>query len=651
MNATALTARAILLFSAVLTASFTTLSAAQNYPVIVVTPSALEQPRAQAGIPITIIDSATIQKSNAPNLQALLRGQAGIHVSDLFGDGSQSRIDLRGFGPTAVSNTLILVDGRRLNNSTDTSAPDLSGIRLEDIEQIEILQGSAGVLYGNQAVGGVINIIRKKISSDTASVKLGAGSYDALKTEAAIHKLWGQTQLALSVTDSASDNYRQHNDRDAQHLALRLVRQHATFSAYVELESNDEFTQTPGALLEDEMDTDRSQSLAFYAEDYFDTRSDTIRAGIDKPFTESQSFKLDVSRRVDEREFIQTFRPYTGSLSTQDRDTRQVSGKYRYSADPLPLNLIIGLDLEQTDYQLVSQLGAQSIDQRIQDLYLSSQWKLSDSTQLQAGFRFSDQQADIAADHFDDVISVFSLGYSWTIDEWVLSARANQNFRFPTVEEHTNVPFGQAPGLKTQQGISYELGAEYSNGQRRYRASVYTLQLDDEIAFDSSGFANLNLSQTTRRGLILEAFNDWSDQFKSSLSLTLLNAEITDGAFDGKQLPLVPEKTLRLDASYQFSSSVLFSMELIAVDEQTLAGDFNNLLAKMPAYHVVNSNLAYHYKSWKLAVRVNNVLNEQYSESGSQYTEYDAVTFTPTHSAAYFPAPERNYWLTVKYTF
>jgi len=217
------------------------------------------------------------------------------------------------------------------------------------------------------------------------------------------------------------------------------------------------------------------------------------------------------------------------------------------------------------------------------------------------------------------------------------------------VEEHTNVPFGQAPGLKTQRGISYELGAEHLAGQRRYRASVYRINLEDEIAFDASGFSNLNLTKTTRHGVILEASNSWSQKFRSSLSLTLQSAEITDGAFDGKQLPQVPERILRLDGSYQFSTSLLFNLELIAVDRQTLGGDFNNQLAKMPAYQVINTNLSYQISDWDLAFRVNNLLNEKYSEAGSVFTDFS--TSPPTSYAAYFPAPERNIWVSAKYTF
>jgi iron complex outermembrane receptor protein len=147
--------------------------------VIIITPSGIEQPRSEANTSITVIDQKTIENSNANSVSELLRGQAGLHVSDFFGDGGQATIDLRGFGPAASRNTLVLLDGRRLNNSADSASPDLSLIDVDDIAQIEILQGSGGVIYGNQAVGGVINIIRKKAAEDKINASIRVGSFES----------------------------------------------------------------------------------------------------------------------------------------------------------------------------------------------------------------------------------------------------------------------------------------------------------------------------------------------------------------------------------------------------------------------------------------------------------------------------------------
>ncbi len=615
---------------------------------IIVTPSIVEESREESATPITVIDEKMIAQSGANNLAELLRGQAGVHISDLFGDGSQATVDLRGFGPTAISNTLILIDGRRLNNSTDSSTPDLSTIDLDGIQQIEILQGSGGVLYGNQAVGGVINIIRKKSTQDKVTVGLKLGSYDSSRISASINKLVGNTQLALTAFASSSDNYRDHNETEIKHVSLRANHDYQSFSGYFELAKSDDNILTPGALLQSELDADRRQSLPIYANDFFDTQTDTFRLGMDKKIDDRQSLNIDYSRRINDREFIQSFRTFSPSVITQDRDTQILSGKYILEPDNYTgSSIILGFNLEETDYELLFSNGSQEMDQTINDIYVLSNWHFSNRSVVTAGIRYSDQQADILNDGFfgstfesiSDSVSVISLGFMQRVGDWKLSARADQNFRYPTVEEHSFTSSGET--LKTQEGVSLELGAEIFTNSDRYRATLYSIELENEIAFDSSGFSNLNLDETSRQGLILEASNYWSNKFSTNLSFTLLDAKITDGAFSGNELPLVPEKMLRLDGLYQINQNTRVNLEIIAVDEQTFGGDFANQLGKLDSYTVVNANLSYSVNRWDLAFRINNLLDQEYSEIGSQFNVFES----------FFPSPERNYWISANYTF
>ncbi len=621
-------------------------------PVIVITPSAFAQPRELTSVPVTVIDSETIKNSKASNVSELLRGQAGLHVSDLFGDGSQASIDLRGFGPTAVNNTLILVDGKRLNNSSDQGAPDLTSIAIDDIEQIEIIQGSAGVLYGNQAVGGVINIIRKKITVDKFTATARAGSYRSSRLSASVNKMMGETQLSLSAFADNSDNYRDHNDASKNHVNLRLNHQHDIVSGYIDVKMTDSHILTPGALLESEMEDSRTQSLMFYEDDFFDTRTNALSLGFDLLVDKTKTLNFDLSRRVTDREFIQTFRPSPGSLSTQDRDGKTASVKlvFKPLRNSRLISLVGGLQREQTDYELVSAIGPQAIDQKISNIYVSTDWAISEHSRMQAGMRYSDQKARIENDDFDDSLSVFSLGYIWTREQFNIFARADENYRYPTVEEHSNVPFGQQPGLKTQRGTSMELGAEFVDVKTRYRLTAYTIRLNDEIAFDSSGFSNLNLDKTKRQGVIVELSNDWTQKLSTTLSLTQLDATITDGPFKDNDLPMVPEQTVRIDGFYRISPQLLANLGLISVGKQTFGGDFANQLSHLPSYSVVNVNLAWTITQLTLSLKINNLLDEQYSESGSQYTDFSNYPQTSIHES-FFPSPERNYWLTVDYEF
>ncbi|MCG6888449.1 MAG: TonB-dependent receptor [Gammaproteobacteria bacterium] len=621
--------------------------------VIVVTPSGIEQSVDEANTTLTVIDQKTIEESNARSVAELLRGQAGVHVTDFFGDGSQATIDLRGFGPTSSSNTLVLVDGRRLNNSADTAAPDLSLIDIDDIAQIEILQGSSGVLYGNQAVGGVVNIIRKKSFEDSARISVSGGSYGARRLSASGNKVFGRNRVTASAADWSSDNYRDHNEAENQRLSLRAERIDNGLTSYIEAETIDDKIDTPGALLAAELDDDRRQSLAFYANDYFATETRMLRVGMSKVLDDARTLSFDFTNRDTEREFIQTFRPFPGSSTTQERDNKQLSASYQVVPvdSGILTSYLVGISRDETDYELVSIFGPQAIDQLIQDVYLSTHWSTGARGQIDAGVRYSDQQAEIADDDFDDSITVFSLGYSHSFEQVKLFARADQNFRYPTVEEHTSA-VGPEPGLETQQGVSVEIGLEYRMAQNRIRGTFYRIDLENEIAFDSTGFNNLNLDQTRRNGLILEGARQWSRAIETRLSFTLLDAEITDGDFDGNQLPLVPERTLRLDGSYRLNPGLLFSMEIIAVDDQVFGGDFANELETLDAYEVVNAQVSYDYKNWVLGLRVNNLLDEQYSEIGNQFTSFGGPpAFAAVNEPSFFPSPERNFWLSAKVNF
>lgn len=633
-------------------------STASALAVIVVTPSAIEQSREKSPVPVTVIDQQEIERSNARNISELLRSQAGLQISDYYGDGSTATVDLRGFGPSAGSNTLILLDGRRLNHFSDLGNADLSQVDLDSVERIEILQGSGGVLYGNQAVGGVVNIIRKKQVEPGSDFEIGLGSYGAHRLTAGIDRYLGSMFMELNIADEHSDNYRDNNDRDRQNLALRLSKQHATFSSFVELNSSRSELEAPGALLEAEVDDDRKQSLSDYEDDYFDTDTDVLRAGVDKTLSDNSTIQFDIAREKTDREFLNTFRGSTGSETTQERVTDSITVRYAnpFQVSGIQGHLVSGLEWHQTDYELDSSLGQQEMDQDIAELFVATDWVVSDNGQFQFGARASRQEAKITDEYyaidnesFDDSVSVVSIGYSHRFSNVKLFIRADQNYRYPTVEEHTNVPFGEESGLKTQQGVSYEMGAEWQMDQNLVRSTLYQIDLDDEIGFDSSGFANLNLDQTRRQGILFEVINTWSNNLSTQISLTLLDAEITDGAFKGNNLPLVAERQLRLSADYRFSEQYSQRVEVIATGEQVFGGDFGNDLDKMQAYEIVNWVFNIEQKDYRIALRVNNLLDEDYSQPGTKYSDYSAWP-TVTDYQAFFPAPERNVWMTLSWS-
>ena len=128
---------------------------------IVVTPSRFPQALSGQASNTTVITRQDIETNPATTLPEILAEQAGIGMRDLFGNNAAaSVVDMRGFGAAAGQNTLILLDGRRLND-IDFSNIDWSALPLSAIERIEIVRGGASVLHGSGAVAGVINIITR----------------------------------------------------------------------------------------------------------------------------------------------------------------------------------------------------------------------------------------------------------------------------------------------------------------------------------------------------------------------------------------------------------------------------------------------------------------------------------------------------------
>ncbi|MGH6665535.1 MAG: TonB-dependent receptor, partial [Pseudolabrys sp.] len=111
----------------------------------------------------TVITAEDIERSPSQTLPDILSQAAGVQVMHLFASpiGTDDMVDLRGFGAFAQSNVLILVNGRRFQD-LDSQGFDFSTIPLNSIQRIEITRGNSGaVLYGDGAIGGVINIVTK----------------------------------------------------------------------------------------------------------------------------------------------------------------------------------------------------------------------------------------------------------------------------------------------------------------------------------------------------------------------------------------------------------------------------------------------------------------------------------------------------------
>ena len=167
------------------------------------------------GSSTTIISSEDLQRAPESTLQDILSREAGIQTTSLYGgvNGTGTTVDMRGFGVTAPSNVLVLVDGRRFNDS-DLTGFDFSLIPRNSIDHIEITRGNSGaVLYGDGAVGGVINIVTKNGvgAKPNARIEGAFGTFNTREDKISASTSYGPFSTAVFGNAFDSDGYRQNN--------------------------------------------------------------------------------------------------------------------------------------------------------------------------------------------------------------------------------------------------------------------------------------------------------------------------------------------------------------------------------------------------------------------------------------------------------
>jgi iron complex outermembrane receptor protein len=618
--------------------------AATTLPPILISAARTAEPGLDIPAASTVIKRQQIEDSGARDLGELLRRVVGVHVADALGTGGNARIDMRGFGSTAQSNVAVLVNGRKINPATDSATLYLNGIDLDSVEQVEIVEGSAGTLYGNQAVGGLINVITRRPERRTRHARLGAGSYDSWELLAGLTEPLGdRAALGLQLHRRDSDNYRDANASRLERLDAQLEIEHRHGRSYFDLQLLEDYVQTPGALFADELAADRRQAV--FTGDFLDTSSRVLRLGTEQRLGENWRFEGELALRDDHRDFVQSFRFFPGSPATQDRESLELTPRLvgRYGDRVITL----GMDLLATDYRLVTAFGPQDNDQRIIAWYGQLTQPLSPALAVTAGLRHARVDNDIdsggAVLSLDDSVSVGSLGLVYRpASAWRLFLRADQNYRFAKVDEHTNPVFGQPVGLENQTGVSYETGVEYRAGAVELAARAFHLALEDEISFDATNFnANVNLPHSRRRGLALSADARLRDGLTLGAGYEYIDAEITSGVHDGSRVPLVPRHKANLRAAWRPTAAWLLAMDLAYIGEQFLGADFDNASPPLDAYSVVDLVVHRDLGDWRVTAKVNNLFDERYSETGARSFAGDGFN----------PAPERNLWLGVSYRF
>lgn len=617
---------------------------------VVVTASRFSESALGAAASVLVVGRDEILRSGATTLPDVLRHVAGVVVRPLYGSiGADTALDMRGFGDGAAQRTLVLLNGQRLN-PLDSTSVDWGLVPLDSIDRVEVMSGSAAVLYGDNAVGGVINIVTGA-ARDGGSVVLGLGSRDGRQFAANLSRRLGEFDLALSANHQATDGWRRNNVQERDNASGRLAYRFGRGEAFVELGWSKLESGLPGVLSEARYRDDPRQAETL--DSFAQRRGNFLRPGVDWQITDSLSLAAELSLAETANEsWISNFFSY----DRRETDTLAFTPRLRWQhgLGALSSTTTLGVDFydgELESHRYASPHGALNkvvrIDQTSRGVYVQNRTDLTGSLTLTLGARHQsiDQTARdstgprLTNDHSERIGEV-GLSYR-PLAGLRLFTRAGTTFRFANLDELTTFTGFINQRLRPETGRFVDVGGQWSGAGHSLALTAYSLSMEDEIAFNALTFENENLAKTRHRGVEANGKLALGHNWQLSGGANLQSAVFRDGVDQGKRIPLVPR--IQGHAGLHFLPAPGWDLALLAehVGQRYYGGDTANARSRLPSYTVADFVVTWQRDNWTARARVQNIGDRHYAP-----TAYDFG-----FGSSYYPADGRSFFADLRYSF
>ncbi len=623
--------------------------------------SASREQNTQRNIPssVTIITAEDIASSQVRSIVEVLDAVEGVYFRSTSGDPTQAEISMRGFGENSHGRVLVLLDGRKLNQ------PDMAGINwtmipVDNIERIEILRGSHSVLYGDYAVGGVINIVTKKSAKEpSGAIKTQFGSYgyneqrasfagskDALSYSAAFERNqssgYRDNSAYLSLGGAASLNY----DLSDEH-SLRLSVNYNSLKQ-----------ELPGGLTYEQMKANPRQSVN--PNDDAEKKVALLDLGWSGAI--SDSLLSEASLFFGNKE---TDTDMTSWYSFSEGTINSIGFTPRFILDAEPFDkknkLLFGVDVYYDRLSLdryassthSDKTGDATLNKQTIGGYLKDEFSLTDKLQIGAGARI--ERCHISAEETVGKLQLLDQGITHNekaleatllfkpVDDVKLFAKAGSVYRFPFVDEQVSYIGYQTD--KLYQNVDSEYGYDYEAGfdaklpyDINMGVTAFRLDMHDEIAYNAETYRNENLDDTRHQGIETYASSRVFEKLFLKATYTFTKAEFVSGSFDGNDVPLVPRNKVTGLVSLDLWGHFAVSAKINYVGSQYLGGDNANTGRKLDDYITFDTALKYTPPITQKIfmegmVGVDNLFDEKYATTGYKGFMKDS----------YYPAPDRTY--------
>ena len=544
-----------------------------------------------------------LDKTQPKDLASLLRENLAIDVSTNGGLGQLSSVFLRG---SNSNHTLVKINGVKINPSTAGGA-SIYNLDSELVYDIEIGHGPLSALHGSSAIGGVMNISTRPLSSESYStfgINIGPDDYQKriLRHNQKISK---NAFFNISYSKTSTDGFPVLSNTQ-----LDRGYENSTYITYLEFDTyygnlNFSSWSANGEVEYMLFGAPVSQDYENYAHGLeFTSFIDSFLS-----YKLNLSTSKDLIRQNDEN-FLQqiditnTKRDYIEVLIS-DLDIFNLSDK-----------LTFGLDIEdeQVKYSSYGTIYQEKIQTKS---FFGNANVTFSNTSISASFRNTDHDT-------------YNNNLSWTAEilrninrSWQVGVLSGSSFRSPVSSELYG--FGGNLNLEPEINKSKELSLKKLNNNSNLKFSIFDNDLTNLINFDYQDYVLKNISKSSNKGLEIR-FDLQKDNW--DLLLILKNQKPKDN--EGRQL-LRRSKNL---ASLVFSKELRGILSTVSISSYGKRTDFGEI--KLPSYNLVNLSFSKKLTNGiKVSLKLENILDKKY--------------FTAATSNAFYLNQERSAWLRVNY--
>jgi outer membrane cobalamin receptor len=643
---------------------------ARPLPTVVVTAEHRTTTLESSVAAVTRVSAAELARTPRATLADVLRRAPGFTVIDMDGLGFEPQTMVRGFyGGGEAEYVVVLIDGRPVNQlhsglvAWDVLPP------MGSIEAIEILRGSASPLYGDAAIGGVINVItRKGALGPSVRWEASGGAFGTVRASIDAARLTRSGRLAIGGGVDRTDGFRSHAERTAGRVRASLAFVDAP-DTRLRLTARSHWRRfdEPGPLLASLMASDRTASDSLFRFDVTDDQSHALTLDGSRLLGASMRLTGSLGGEIRHTDAVRTLALAPGFGSTKLRELMSVRAAGNVQLElldtpiPGPDWIIVGAEVGQgtlesryrpvaggtrDDYSTATgtagELEARG-DSRRSNASLHAQYNLqpSDAVRFALGARFDllrdalRPELPTDVDHERATHSAFSPRVGLNVrymnreggtgNAYVAVSRS---FKAPTLDQLYDlrsipVPFPpfsirtSNPELDPQHGTSVEAGLyqglELSPSLHANASlSAYQIEMRDELDFSVETFRYVNIGRSRHRGL--EAgVNLTGARASTFANYTLQSVRSRSGTNEGKRLKAIPQHTLGGGISLQPWKTLETSLFVTNVSDVYL-DDANTV--ELPAFTRIDARISLGVRAINVFVDARNLLGERYSSTG-----------------------------------